>query len=522
MRQVGYIILTMKAFVNATLITGDGRTIEDACLLSEDGFIVCLGPAGEENIPGDAEKIDLNGGYVYPGFHDAHGHLLSLGNTLESLRLEGAASPEELVEKTAEYAKKNPRREWILGRGWDHNDWGIDGFPDNRGISAAVPDRPAYLTRVDGHMAIANERALAIAGVDEATPDPSGGRIMRDASGRATGILLDNAMELVKKVIPEPSREEKEEMILAACRHAASMGLVSVHDMCATPEEVKIYIDLAERGLLPVLVYGAVNDEPLYAPVRMGNYACRMVKALYDGALGSQGAALDADYADAPGERGVTMWNVDDLSALAGKCLERDFQLAVHAIGDRAARETLDAFENALAANPRDDHRFRLEHVQIISAADIERIGRLGVAPSVQPIHFARDQKWAHRFIGPERIETSYAWKSLLASAGVIPLGSDFPVETADPMPGFAAAISRPGDPWPDEGLTREQALAGYTRDAAYASFSDGVTGTLEPGKRTDLTVLSENLLDCDVSDIYKARVIATVVGGETAYLADS
>jgi predicted amidohydrolase YtcJ len=514
----------VRYFHNTTVVTGTGRVIPDGAVIEEDGVIRAVDRSGRCSPPAGCERIDLDGGYLFPGLADAHGHLLSMGRMLEELNIQGLRSFDEVVRAAAEWSKRLPPNAWVRGRGWDQNLWDDKVFPHHRGLSAATAGRPACLVRVDGHAVLVSKAALDLAGITAKTPDPPGGRIVHDASGEPTGVLLNNAMGLVTSKMPQPAAEDKRRMILAAARKCAAVGLTAVHDAGMDSEDVDLCAALAREGALPVRVYAMARSRPLDGPVKEGLFTCRAVKVLADGALGSRGAALMEPYSDAPGQAGISLMSEDEILDVALQCLEAGFQLAVHAIGDRAVHETLNAFKRAFRERPAGDHRFRIEHLQVVGDGDFARFGKLGVIPSVQPAHFDTDSAWYADLLGSERAKTAYAWKRLLDSAGTIALGSDFPIENNNPLTGFRAALRHgprdmPGaDFHPEQRLSRKEALAGYTTGCAHASFSESSLGALEPGMAMDATHLSHDILAMPEAEIGQARVRGTIVAGNLVY----
>ncbi len=468
---------------------------------------------------GDGTRvIELRGATVTPGLIDAHAHIESLGRSLEILDLRGALSAEEIAARVAIAAGASSG--WILGRGWDQNDWqggAQAAFPTRESLDRAAPGRPVLLTRIDGHAAWASSEALRLAGVGPGTPDPPGGRILRDAaSGEPTGILIDEAMPLVERHVPLPDETTRERRILAAIRRCVAVGLTGVHDMGVDEGGYRILRRLAERGALALRVYvvGAPGEAArlLGTPIATSPYLARRAVKLYaDGALGSRGAALQEGYFDDPGNRGLLLATRERISALARRALDGGWQLAVHAIGDRANRVVLDALEEAVGA--RRDHRFRVEHAQVVDPADRARFARLGVIASMQPAHWTSDSPWAPARLGPERMRGAYAWRSLGAAGAGLAFGSDFPVEEPDPRLGLHAAVTRVG-----ESLDRTEALRAFTAGAAWASFDEARLGRIRPGLLADLTVLGGDYMVAPADTIPHMPVRYTIVGGKIVH----
>lgn len=525
--------------LGGTVHTMDPARPRAEALAVRGGLLAAVGSDDEIRLlagPG-TRVLDAAGLTVLPGLVDAHGHLESLGAGLRRIDLVGTASAEEVAAAVRERAAAAPPGGWILGRGWDQNDWAKKSFPTRHLLDAAAPDRPVWLVRIDGHAGWANGRALALAGIGPSTPDPAGGRILRDpATGEPAGVLVDAAMDLLAPLVPRPTRAERKDALRRGAEACVAAGLTSVHDAGVDAEGVDLCRELADEGALPLRVYAMLADSPDLirgTTFREGpvvgyggrRLTVRAVKAYADGALGSRGAALLEDYADDPGNRGLLQAEPAALEALAGRCLAVGWQLCVHAIGDRGNRVVLDAFEAALRRAPRADHRFRVEHAQVLSLEDIPRFARLGVLPSMQPTHATSDMPWAGDRLGPARLAGAYAWRKILDAGSAIPCGSDFPVESHDPLKGIHAAVTRqdaggrPEGGWlPGERMTREEALRGFTVDACRAAFEEGWKGTLAPGMAADLTVLDRDVLACPATEILEARVVWTVVAGEVVY----
>lgn len=451
------------------------------------------------------EQVIIDG-TVIPGLIDAHGHLLGLGFSLLQADLVGTHDRSEILDRLAATAKGLGASDWLLGRGWDQNDWPQSEYPTRAQLDLNFPDRPVWLERVDGHAGWANSAALKLAGIDANTVDPEGGRILRDAQGEPTGVLIDAAMNLLQTALPKPSREQQRRALQLAVNVAARAGLTGVHDAGVSREELAILQDMADAGDLPIRIYAMADGdaEALADLCRSGPYqhssgrlAMRAVKLYADGALGSRGAALLAPYADEPKNSGLMIQSPQALRALVAKAAKCKIQPAVHAIGDRASRVVLDAYA-ALPAAVRKALRPRIEHAQVVALPDIARFAQLGVIASMQPTHATSDMPWAQQRVGPERLRGAYAWRRFLDAKVALALGSDFPVERVDPLLGIYAAVTRqdsdgqPADGWlPDQRLSLEQALDGFTRGAAYAAGQEQEVGSLEVGRRADFTVLS-------------------------------
>ena len=491
----------------------------------------------------DARRLDARGHTVVPGLIDAHAHLMNLGLSLLRADLAGTTSKDEILDRLTTFAADLPEGAWLTGRGWDQNDWpaaedGAHPFPTRADLDAAFPERPVWLTRVDGHAAWANTAALRAAGLDPDAPAPEapeGGAIRTDAEGRPTGVFIDRAMDLVARTIPEAEEAELDEALERALEMTAAHGLTGVHDAGADLATFRRYERFVEAGRFPLRVY-AMIDGPgeTFAhvcsegglPVPSDRLRVRSVKVYVDGALGSRGAALIEDYSDAPGERGLLFMRPDSLQAFVADAMRCGLQVNTHAIGDRGNRVVLDAYEAALAETGGGPGRHRIEHAQVVVAPDdIARFAPLGVIASMQPTHATSDMPWAEARVGPARIRGAYAWRSFVESGARLALGSDFPVERVSPLLGFYAAVTRqdadgqPPEGWyPEQVLTREEALRGFTLDAAYAGFLEDEVGSLEAGKQADFVVLSRDIMAVPETEILGTEVIATYLGGAAVF----
>ncbi len=480
-------------------------------------------------------RLDLPGRTVIPGMVDAHAHLTGLGFSLRSVNLVGTRSYDEVVARVVERARAARPGEWITGRGWNQNEWADTRFPTHDALSRAVPNNPVYLTRVDGHAALANAAALEAARLTRETPDPDGGRIIKDAAGAPSGVLVDRAMGLVSRAIPSSTAAQLTEAITAAIAEANRWGLTGIHDAGADARTIEQYEALARAGTYNLRNYVMIRADTATLErffrrgpqngLHDGRLWIRAVKISIDGALGSRGAWLLEDYSDEPGNRGLNLVAPALIARVAERALQSGFQLNVHAIGDRANREVLDIYEAALRRFPVADHRFRIEHAQVIHRQDIPRFAQLGVIPSMQGSHQSSDAAMAMNRVGWTRVQGAYAWRQLLTTGVVIPNGSDFPVEAVNPLISFHAAVTRqdangwPAGGWfPDERMTRQEALLSMTLWPAYAAFQEDVLGSLTPAKYADFVVLDQDLMTCAPERILESRVLMTVLGGVTVY----
>jgi len=487
----------------------------------------------------DARRVDAEGQAVIPGFIDAHAHLMGLGESLIQVDLVGTTSKQEILDRLEDFAQDLPEDAWLTGRGWDQNDWPEQAFPTRADLDQAFPDRPVWLTRIDGHAAWANTAALEAVGMDrlQSTDDPEGGTIVRDEDGRPTGVFVDAAMGIVGQVVPDPSDAKLDRALELALQETAEVGLTGVHDAGADRATIQRYQRFIDADRFGLRVYamiggrGATFDHYCDAGP-LHNYddrlAVRSVKFYIDGALGSRGAALLEDYSDDPGNRGLLLQQPDAFRENVQAAMACGFQVNTHAIGDRGNRIALDAYEAAMGRLGTTRGRHRVEHAQIVAPGDIPRFAALDVIASVQPTHATSDMYWAEDRLGPERIEGAYAWRSLLGRGARLALGSDFPVEQVDPLLGFHAAVTRqdaerwPEGGWhPEERLTRHEALRGFTLDAAYSAFQEDDLGSLEPGKLADFVILSQDIMAVRPETLLDTEVVATYLGGVPIYTRD-
>jgi predicted amidohydrolase YtcJ len=515
--------------------TASGMHEFNVLLVDEGGKVIATGDESLLNEHPDAIRIDGNGLTLLPGLIDAHAHVYSLGFLQTSLDLAGTPSLDAATASIAAHAKANPDRRWLLGRGWNQVIWPNKVFPTAADIDAIVSDRPVWLRRIDGHAGWANTRALEIAGIDDDTPDPVGGKILRDANGNATGVLIDKAMELVEAHVPQPTKGDIRAAYRQAVAELVSLGMTGVHDAGINQDEAEVYMSMADDGELDMRIYamiGGADDtlDAIGAPIRAygdDRLEIAAVKLYADGALGSRGAALIEPYSDDPENRGLPFWTDEELLAMTRKSMAMGFQVGIHAIGDLGNRQVLDVFEAAQGGKP-SPLRNRVEHAQIIALDDIPRFAELGVIASMQPIHATSDMNMAEDRVGPERIKGGYAWRRLLDTGAVIASGSDFPVELPNPFLGLYAAVTRQdrsGQPeggwYADQALTRAEALHSFTLGAAFAARQEDRIGSLEPGKWADFIIIDRDYFTVPAAEIDDIRVLETWVGGQRVYAAD-
>lgn len=526
---------------NGTVYTLDPALPKAEAIRIRNGVVAELG-SNRAAASWKGERIDLRGATAVPGWVDAHGHVMSLGGLLRQLDLRDAKSYDEVIERVRERAARTPAGTWILGRGWNQEHWSPPVLPTHDRLSAAVPDHPVWLRRVDGHAGLANRKALEAAGITKETPNPPGGEILRDPRGDPTGVLVDNAMELLSAVLPESSAESLREAILSAQESLVRHGVTAVHDAGVSPEGIDLFLAMESAGLLKLRYYLMVAGDgaTLRAymrkhPLRIGQgdrmVTVRSLKIMADGALGSRGAMLLEPYEDRPKDDqgrpyyGLDTFDAATLRSVSIAALKAGWQVCVHAIGDRANRKVLDIFAAALEQVPVRDHRFRIEHAQIVHPDDIPRFAGLGVIPSMQPTHATSDMGMAEKRLGPRRLAGAYPWRKFYASGARIAGGSDFPVESENPLWGFYAAVTRqdhegkPEGGWlPEERMTREEALRCFTTDACYAAFQEGWKGTLSPGMAADISVLSRDIMSVPPKEILAAETLYTIVNGKIVY----
>jgi hypothetical protein len=536
-------VLSMPALAQTTVLSAArihtmdaARPVARAMAYDASGKILAVGEADEllARYP-QARRIDVGTATVVPGLIDAHAHVSGLGFAMMGADLVGTTSKAEILERLRAKAAALKPGEWLLGNGWDQNDWPQKSFPSAAELDAVFPDRPVWLSRVDGHAGWANSAAMRAVSRDlSGSWQPDGGMIQRDAAGKPNGIFIDSAMLLLENARPAPSEATAERALALGMQAAVEHGLTGVHDAGITLAELQRYQRLADHGRMPLRIYAMAdgNSDALESLCRNGLYRhpsgrlqMRAVKLYADGALGSRGAAMLEDYSDDHGNRGLLLMSAQELADASAKAKRCGVQAATHAIGDRGNRLALDTYEKALGADTTSDHRWRVEHAQILAPDDLLRFAKLQVIASMQPTHATSDMPWAQERVGAQRIVGAYAWRQLRDSGARLALGSDFPVESVDPRLGLYSAVTRadgdgkPAGGWmPQEKLTAFEALRGFTLDAAYAGFAENELGSLAPGKRADFVVLAEDPLAVPDAQLRTLEVRATYVDGEPVY----
>lgn len=513
----------------AQIYTVDSRNPVVSALAVKSGRIVYAGNDASKYLGAGVRHIDARGATIIPGLIDSHAHMEALGDALETFDMRHVATVEGVCESVRKEAAGRKPGEWIRGRNWDQTNWGGQ-FPTADDLQRAAPNHPVYLTRVDGHAGWANRKALEIAGVTAKTPDPPGGKILRTAAGEPTGILIDGAQSLVTSKIPPATPEETRRRLARAAKECARLGLTGVHDAGVSAQALAAYRELIARHELPVRVYAMIGGRgPLWreylkrGPETGERLTVRSIKLMIDGALGSRGAALLKPYSDDPGNTGLTMLTPEQVEQVARDAVARGFQVNTHAIGDRANRMVLNAYGAVLGGT--NDRRFRIEHAQVVAPEDFALFAKYSVVPSMQATHATSDMRWAEKRLGSQRVRGAYAWRRFLSLGLQIPNGSDFPVEEPNPLLGFYAAVTRqdvegnPPEGWfPDQRMTREDALQSWTLSGAWAAFEETEKGSLAPGKLADFVMLSADVMRIPSREIPSARVTMTVLGGEVVH----
>jgi predicted amidohydrolase YtcJ len=529
-------------FVNGNIYTAnDKQPRAEAIAVTGDRISFVGKNADARKLAGESTRIvDLRGRTVLPGLTDAHCHIFGIGEREMHLNLEGTNSREEFFAKVKERVGQTERGKWVTGRGWIETFWNPPQFPTAADLDAIAPDHPVFLTRADGHAAVANTAALRIAGITADTQSPFGGEILKDkGSGAPTGMLLDHAQELVGKHIPAPTRADKEQALLLGTKRSVELGWAQIQNAGSSLDDVAVMRSLFEAGKIKLRIYNAVSgpgepadrlmEEGAVIGAYGGRFTQRTIKFYADGALGSRGAALLEKYSDAE-TSGFFTNKPETLRPAFERALKTGIQVQTHAIGDRGNRLVLDLYEEVFKAVPVSERkiaepRWRVEHAQVISAPDIPRFVKLKVIPSMQPSHAISDLFFAPSRLGKDRLRGAYAWQSLIKAGAIVPGGSDAPVERGEPMIEFYAAVARKSlkgeskEGWhPEQAVTREQALKMFTIWPAYAAFEEKERGTIESGKLADLTVLSADIMKIAEPEILKTRCVMTVIGGEIVH----
>ena len=514
---------------NAHIYTMNAAQPQATAIAVKGTRILAVGPDAVSAIGPNTRRIDAKGATIIPGLIDSHVHLHLLGDILQSFDLRTVKSMAQVAAIVKDAATKSTPGEWIQGQAWDETNWGGQ-FPTAEPLTAAAPSNPVYLRRIDGHAGWVNRKALEAAGITRNTKDPQGGKIIRDAQGEATGILIDRAQSLVTSKIPSPSPMQVERAIARAAQECAKLGLTTVHDAGMGQVELAAYRKLIAEHRFPTRVYAMIGGTgPLWqeylqkGPEIGEQLTVRSIKLVADGAMGSRGAAFWQPYSDDPGNTGLLILSKDQIEAVARDAVKAGFQVNTHAIGDRANRTTLDAYGAVLGGT--NDKRFRIEHAQVVSLPDFALFAKYNVIASIQSTHATSDMRWASARLGPDRLMGAWAPKRFLAAGVAITNGSDTPVENPNPLWGFYAAVTRQdhqGNPaggfMPDQKLSREEALRSWTLGGAYAAFEEGQKGSLEPGKLADFVMLSQDIMKVPDGDLLKTRVTMTVLGGEAVY----
>ena len=526
-----------KIFVNGHIITMDENISEVEALAIGQGKILSIGTTEEiMNSYSDAEVVNLKGKTVMPGIIESHGHLLSLGQSFLELNFEGVTTPQEVVQKVQERVSETPSGQWITGWGWDEGAW-AKNYPTNKELNKVSPENPVYLRGLHGFACWANDKALEIAGIKKDTPDPENGKIIKDAiSGRPTGILTNEAQGLLTPHIPPMTPDQVERALKLAIEECLKNGLTTVHEAKTSAEMLEAFRSLQKKNELKSRIYVMldVTDKNLIEPFFIKGpeidpnnmLAIRCIKIFVDGALGSRGAALLEPYSDAPGEKGAIVTPEDTLYRLTVRALKSGLQIAVHAIGDRANRITLNAFRRALGEVPQvQDHRLRVEHAQVVALDDIPKFAPRGIVLSMQPPHCTSDMPWAETRVGSERIKGAYAWRSFLDTGAHLTFNSDFPGETLNPFYGMYAALTRqtpdgrPEGGWyPEQCLSRGEVLRAYTVEGAYSGFEEDIKGKILPGMLADFIVFSDDILTIPVQKLLSLQVEQTYLDGILVY----
>ncbi|MBK1439271.1 amidohydrolase [Parapedobacter sp. ISTM3] len=517
---------------NAVVYTVDSSFATAEAFAVRNGEFIAVGTNDEIRSAYKAkETIDAQGLPVYPGFYDAHAHFFGYAETLGQVDLTGASSFDEIIDRLKTFRASHPEASWLRGRGWDQNRWETKAFPDRSKLDEAFPDVPVYLVRIDGHAAVANGKALELAGITGPTVVEGG--LVEEKNGRLTGILVDNAMKLLAAAIPEPSTQELIQLLQEAEANCVAVGLTTVSDAGLDRRTIVFLDSLYKNGLLRIRNNAMISltEENLSHYLAEGPYVSERLmahtfKILADGALGSRGACLLRPYADAA-TTGFLLFSPQTIDSAIARIVDSKFQVATHAIGDSTNRLILDIYGKYLKG--KNNRRWRIEHAQIVAPDDFDKFGKYSVIPSVQPTHATSDMYWAADRIGSARIKGAYAYKQLLDETGRLALGSDFPVESINPIWGFHAAVARTdasgypaGGFQPENAINREAALRGMTTWAAYTAFEEDTRGSIEVGKKADFVRLEKDIMTVPVAELRDITVLQTVIAGEIVYEKDN
>lgn len=514
---------------NATIYTVDPAFSKVSAMVIKDGKILATGDKDKLQHQYECkEMLDAKGKYIYPGFIDAHAHFIGYAQSLIGIDLVGTQSWDEVLQRVVNLADTQDKNSWIIGRGWDQNDWQEKEFPTNEKLNELFPDRPVYLIRIDGHAAIANNKALEIAGIQPG--DTISGGSFLTHQDKLTGVLIDNAMDKVVAHIPEPTTIQLERALLRAQQNCFSVGLTTLHDCGLNYETIEAIKSLQDKRTVKIRLYALLSDNKKNYDyllrngiIKTSHLHVRGFKLFSDGALGSRGASLLEDYSDQPGWKGFLLSNAEHFDSIAALIAQHNWQMCTHAIGDNGNRVMLQIYAKYLKG--KNDLRWRIEHAQVVNKDDFHYFGDYNIVPSVQPTHATSDMYWAGDRLGVERLKSAYAYKQLLEQNGWIPLGTDFPVEDISPFKTFYAAVVRKdAQGFPETGfqkenaLTREQALRGMTIWAAKAAFEENEKGSLEPGKVADFVILDNDLMHVSEHELLQLRVWRTYLGGAMVY----
>ena len=534
----------MVAQASTLLVGANGYTLDasnklqhfEAMAIDDAGRVLATGSSAQlRKKYSNAKQIDVAGKTLLPGLIDAHGHIFGLGFAESQLSLRATNNLAEAQQAIAAYALKYPKHQWILGGEWNQEIWKLGRFPSAQEIDSVVADRPVWLRRVDGHAGWANSKAMQAAGITRATADPVGGKIDRDANGDATGVLVDEAMSLMDRVLPAQNDTERRAALDAALNQMRQLGLTTAHDAGVTREADQLFREYATQGKLTTRVYGMISGVDQFFDAVSANgplmsladdkYALRAVKLYSDGALGSRGAALLQPYSDAPHTKGLLFSTDKELQSMVTKAALKGYQVNVHAIGDAGNRQVIQSFAQLPPNANASKLRHRIEHAQVLALADIPLVAKFNLIPSMQPTHATSDMNMAEDRVGKDRIKGAYAWRTFLKQGSRIACGSDFPIESPNPFWGIYAAVSRqdfaqkPEKGWhADQAMTVVEAFRCFTIDAAYAGHQEKFLGSLEKGKWADFIIVDQDLFNMPVKDIYKMRVLQTWQAGRMVY----